>query len=243
MRVLIADDERRARRRLAGMLGVWPDVEVVGEASDGLAALDAIRTLAPDAVFLDIQMPGLNGFEMLSALPREKCPAVVFVTAYDEYALRAFEVSAVDYLLKPVEPERLKQAMERLRRPPAVRPVERLVNALGTHESLRRVVGKRLHKLHVLPVDQIEAFQVEDELVFAFNSAGRFVVDKTLRALEAALDSTQFVRVHKRAIVNLSHLALLEPISKGGATARLTSGEIVKISRRYQPELRRRLGY
>jgi two-component system, LytTR family, response regulator len=242
MRVLIADDERGARQRLCHMLEAWPDMELVGEASDPLEALHAISTLTPDAIFLNIQMPGLDGFELISALPRHRCPAVVFVTAQDEQAVRAFETSAADYLLKPVDPRRLARAVDKLRRHPAEAALDRIAAALSGPERLHRVVGKRLHKLHVLPVESIEAFLTEDDLVFALTADGRFLVEKTLDDLEAELDPARFVRVHRQAIVNLAHLKLLEPITRGGATARLTCGESVEISRRHAPALKQRMG-
>lgn len=243
MRVLIVDDERRARERLARLLAPLPEIEVAGEAADGLAALEAIGALRPDAVFLDIQMPGLDGFEVLRAIPEPRRPLVVFVTAYDQYALQAFEVSAVDYLLKPVEEERLMRAVARLREQASRDGVARLLTALGKARPLERVVGKRLHRLRVLPVETVEAFVADGELVFAVTADGRFLVERTLRDLEAGLDPDRFARVHKQAIVNLAKLAELEPIVKGGATARLAGGEVIEISRRYAQGLRQKLGW
>ncbi len=243
MRVLIVDDERRARERLAYLLANVAGVEVIGEAADGVAALESIEALRPDAVFLDIQMPGLSGFEVLSELPAGRMPLVVFVTAYDQYALQAFDVSAVDYLMKPVEEDRLARAVAKLRDRSARDGMERLLSEIRKGRSLERIVGKRLQKLHVLAVDSIEAFVSEGELVFAVNGDGRFLVERTLRDLEASLDADRFMRVHKQVLVNLGRISVLEPVLKGGATARLVCGELVEISRRYAPAVREKLGW
>ena len=241
MRVLLIDDERRARERLARLLSAFPEIEIAGEAGDGIAAIELIAVLQPDVVFLDVQMPGLNGFEVLAELPAANRPLIVFVTAWDRYALQAFDVSAVDYLVKPVEEDKLARAIARLRERAPGDPLAKLTAAVA--RPLRRIVGKRLQKLHVLPLETIEAFIAEGELVFALTADGRFLVERTLRDLEAALDADRFARVHKQTIVNLEKLAVLEPIPKGGATARMQSGAIVEISRRYATPLRTRLGW
>jgi len=241
MRVLLIDDERRARERLARLLSAFPEIEIAGEAGDGIAAIELIAVLQPDVVFLDVQMPGLNGFEVLAELPAANRPLIVFVTAWDRYALQAFDVSAVDYLVKPVEEDKLARAIARLRERAPGDPLAKLTAAVA--RPLQRIVGKRLQKLHVLPLETIEAFIAEGELVFALTADGRFLVERTLRDLEAALDADRFARVHKQTIVNLEKLAVLEPIPKGGATARMQSGAIVEISRRYATPLRTRLGW
>jgi len=241
MRVLLIDDERRARERLARLLSAIPEIEIAGEAGDGIAAIELIAALQPDVVFLDVQMPGLNGFEVLAELPAANRPLIVFVTAWDRYALQAFDVSAVDYLVKPVEEDKLARAIARLRERAPGDPLAKLTAAVA--RPLQRIVGKRLQKLHVLPLETIEAFIAEGELVFALTADGRFLVERTLRDLEAALDADRFARVHKQTIVNLEKLAVLEPIPKGGATARMQSGAIVEISRRYATPLRTRLGW
>jgi two-component system LytT family response regulator len=243
MRVLVIDDERRARERLSRLLAAFPDVEVAGEAEDGISALEAIGSLRPDAVFLDVQMPGLDGFEVLAELGEDQRPLIIFVTAYDQYALQAFEVNAVDYLMKPVEEDRLARAIGRLRERASRDGIVRLIAALQKPQPLQRIVARKLQKLHVLPVNTVEAFVSDGDLVFALTLDGRFLVDKTLRELEGALDQEQFARVHKGAIINLQRLVVLEPILKGGATARLQSGHIIEISRRYSQPLRQRLGW
>lgn len=238
MKILIVDDERRARERLIRMLAAFEDLQVVGEASHGLEAVELASSLRPDAVFLDIQMPGgMDGFEVLENLPEPK-PAVIFATAYDQYAIQAFEANAVDYLLKPIEPERLARAVARLRDKQT--SVGKL---LRSRPPLQRLAGKRLQRLHVLGVESIEAFVADEELVFAVNAEGRFLLNSTLRDLEARLNPEQFVRIHKSAIVNLAKVTEIDPDSRSSGSVRLESGQALELSRRYATKLRELLGW
>jgi two-component system LytT family response regulator len=241
MKVLVVDDERRARERLRRMLNAIPDVETVGQAANGVSALDAIASTRPDAVFLDVQMPGLTGFEVLSELPAATRPLVVFVTAHDQYAMQAFDVSAVDYLLKPVTPGRVARALQRLRDRDAHGRLTRLAAHIEQTRPLERIVGRLGPQLHVIQTDGIEAFIADGEAVYAVTAQARFVVDRTLERLEHVLDPTRFVRVHRKAIVNLDKITMLEPIRRGGATARLHCGYTVEISRRSVLALRHNL--
>jgi two-component system LytT family response regulator len=188
-------------------------------------------------------MPGLTGFDVVSALPMTGRPLVVFVTAYDQYAFHAFDVSAVDYVLKPVTADRLDRALARLRDRDAQQRLSRLVTHVQETRGLQRIVGKQRHEFHVLPIESVEAFVVEQEIVFAITVSGRYLVDKTLRELEAVLNNDQFARVHRCVIVNLATLTVLQPIVRGGATARLRSGHTIEISRRYAQPLRHKLGW
>ena len=242
MRVLVVDDERRARERLLRLLKEMHGVELAGEAADGEAALDAILRIKPDAVFLDVQMPGLTGFDVLATLPAIGRPLVVFVTAHDQYAFQAFDVSAVDYLVKPVTHERVARALERLQDRDAQARLTRLVGHLEQTRPIERIVGKHQQQLHVLPIETVEVFVVCRDVVCAFTPAGRFSVEKSLRELEAVLDPVRFARVHKQAIVNLDKLSVLEPIVRGGAVGRLHSGRTLHVSRRYAAALRHKLG-
>lgn len=238
MKILVVDDERRARERLIRLLAAFEDLQVVGEASHGLEAVELASTLRPDAIFLDIQMPGgMDGFEVLENLADPK-PAVIFATAYDQYAIQAFEANAVDYLLKPIEPERLTRAVARLKEKQT--SVERL---LRSRPPLQRLAGKRLQRLHVLAVESIEAFVSDEELVFAVNAEGRFLLNSTLRDLEARLDPSQFVRIHKSAIVNLAKVTEIDPDSRSSGSVRLESGQSLELSRRYAAKLREMLGW
>jgi len=242
VRLLVVDDEAAARARLRRLLGAIPGVQIAAEAADGLSALQLITTHRPDAVFLDVQMPGLSGFEVVTALPTDIRPAVVFVTAFDTYALRAFEVSAVDYLMKPVTATRVKEAVARLLQRGRGDTVPHLGNELDLRSPLQRVVGKHLQQWHVLPIQTVEAFVAEQELVFALTKQGRFLVNRTLRGLEDRLDPATFVRVHKQAIVQVTGLVVSQDAT-GRTVAVLPSGFPVPISRRHLAMLRQRLDW
>jgi two-component system LytT family response regulator len=251
MKALLVDDERLARVGLRRLLEAYADITVVGEAANADEAVSQIRRLHPDVVFLDVEMPGHSGLEMLENL--EELPAVIFTTAYEEYALRAFDVSAVDYLLKPVEAERLGKALAKARQLLEARAnaqvglanIERLKSALTQlpRPYLQRLVGRRGNKLHLLPIDDVQACVSEDELVFALAPAGRFLINHTLKDLEERIDPEKFARVHKQTIVNLGAISEIDPLLKGGATARLHCGITIEISRRYAVGLRQKLGW
>jgi two-component system LytT family response regulator len=241
VRLVVVDDEAAARARLTRLLTAIPGVQIAAEAADGLSALRLITTHRPDAVFLDVQMPGLSGFEVVTALPTNVRPSIVFVTAFDTYALRAFEVSAVDYLVKPVTAERVKDTVARLLGREGGDTVARL-GMLDQRTPLQRIVGKHLQQWHVLPIETVEAFVAEHELVFALTIHGRFLVNRTLRELEDRLDPDRFVRVHKQAIVQVTGLVVSQD-PEGRATAVLPSGLPVAISRRHLATLRQRLDW
>jgi two-component system LytT family response regulator len=251
VKILVVDDERRARMRLVRLLADLEDIEAVGEAKNGMEALTLIRERRPDVVLLDIQMPGLDGFEVIAGLAPSERPLIVFVTAYDRYALRAFEVSAADYLLKPVAPERLAQALAKARqllasgRAAAVADAEvrRVLAALTPPPHLRRVVGRKDGTCHVLPIESVEAFLAEDEQVFAVTRQGRFLVERPLKELETRLDPEQFFRAHRNCLVNLARIAAVDATARGGGGARLYSGELIEIGRRQVTELREKLGW
>jgi two-component system LytT family response regulator len=254
MKVLIVDDEPRARNRLARLLRSVKGIDLCGLASDGEEALETIEREKPDLVLLDVQMPGLDGFEVVNELRGNSLPLIVFVTAYDQYALKAFEVSAVDYLLKPVSEERLRQAVTKAEKilqsssaalTGFAEQYARIAEALGAvHPGyLQRVVGRRAHRICVLPVSDIQAFLAEDDLVFAILAQGRVLVNRTLKELECQLDPDQFVRAHRQAIVSIAHVAEIELLAGGGAMARLRSGLGVSISRRHAASLKVKLGW
>ena len=242
MRALIVDDEPAARARLTRLLRSLPGVDIVGEATNGTTALSLITALQPDAVFLDVQMPGLSGFDVVEALNTEERPHIVFVTAFDQYAMQAFDVNAVHYLLKPVTADRVTDAVARLRARTPQTQIARVTKALETSMPLERVVGKRRQEWHVLPVESVEAFIAEQELVFAVTAQGRFLVNRTLRDLERRLESTRFIRVHKQALVNTQGLVISRDTADG-TVARTPSGLAVTISRRFLSPIRRVLGW
>ena len=242
MRLLIVDDEQPARARLTRLLQALPGIDIVGEATNGVTALGMITATHPDAVFLDVQMPGLSGFDVVAALPLEGRPQIAFVTAFDTHALQAFDVNAVDYLLKPVTADRLADAVARLQARTSEVDISRLTRTLERSAPLGRIVGKRRQEWHVLPIDTVEAFVAEQELVFAVTAQGRFLVNRTLRDLEGHLDPTRFLRVHKQALVNV-HGLVIGRDEADGAIARTPSGVAVTISRRFLGPVRRTLGW
>jgi two-component system, LytTR family, response regulator len=254
MRILIADDEAKARRRLKAMLADHSEIEVCGEVGDGISALEAIEQLHPDVVLLDIKMPGLDGFEVIRELSGSKTPLIIFVTGYDEYAIKAFEVSAVDFLLKPIMEDRLNQALEKANRTmlreralpsmEAIQQIHRLTEALaaGPISYIQRVVGRRKSKSHILPVSDIQAFLCTDEQVYAITAnQERSALNHTLKDLEARLNPNLFVRIHKQTIVNIDHVAEIDQTPSADGFAKLKCGLTVDLSRRYVALLREKL--
>jgi two-component system LytT family response regulator len=246
VRALLVDDEPLARALLRELLAAHPDVEIAGEAANGFDAVKAIGELAPDLVFLDIQMPKLSGFEVLELLG-EPAPAVVFVTAYDEHALRAFEVHAVDYLLKPVDPERLAAAIarvgERLRGRGAAPSAGALAAAARPPgRPLERLLFREEGRVHVLAAGKLDFVEAQDDYL-SFAAAGRrFRRQQTLGELEAQLDPQRFVRVHRSYIVNVERLARLELYAKDSWIAILGDGSKIPVSRSGHARLREILG-
>ena len=247
MRALIVDDEAPARDKLRRWLGELPDFEVVGEAADGLAAAAAIGNLAPDVVFLDIQMPGLSGLEVAAQLELESAPLLVFVTAYDEHAVKAFELNATDYLLKPFDKDRLRKTLERLRsraRPAratdaAAQSAVRVARAqTGSSDRLLVPSGESLQLIDATAIHWLEA---DDNYVHVHVAQSRFILRRTLADLLAQLGETRFARIHKSAAVNLSEVASLSPLFKGDHEIKLRSGAVLRLSRRYKDALFARL--
>ncbi len=255
LRCLVVDDEPLARQRLALLLAEAGGAEVVGEAADGRGALEQIAALAPDVVFLDVEMPGLGGFDVVDLLDPDARPAVVFVTAYDAYAVRAFDVHAVDYLTKPVRAARLRQALDRLRqasaREEAAARLGALVDAPATPpggERLDRLTLSVGRRLVVVPAGEVARFEAEDKVTVAhpFPGAGLAgkpgTVDFTLDALGARLDGRQFVRVHRSVLVNVRAVRELVPWFSGTYRVRLVDGAEVPLARRRVAEVRALLG-
>ena len=242
-RALIVDDEREARHRLARLLAAHSDeIGVAGEANDGPSAVGMIEKARPDIVFLDIEMPGLDGFGVLDSLPQEQWPVVIFVTAYGHYATRAFDVHALDYLLKPVTAKRLADCVARLRemRPAAQRA--RLEEARRDNRPLERLLARSATKLLVVNVDDVIAFQSDDKLVFARTPQGRFVLNITMKELEERLNAQTFCRVHKQAIVQISHAREVHSLAGGHYLLKLSDGSDVQIGRNYAKDFRARFG-
>jgi two-component system LytT family response regulator len=243
-RVLVVDDEAPARRRLRAQLAQERDVLVVGEAGSGDEAVEAIRAQRPDIVFLDVQMPGMNGFEVIEAVGVEAMPAVVFVTAYDEFALAAFEVAAVDYLLKPYTAERLRKALARALDGKALReagrePLARLLGeglGRGPH-SLQRLLVREGERMFFVPAAEIVRLSAEGNYVRIHTRTGSHELRETLAHLESRLDGRRFVRVHRSEIVNLDFVGEIQKHFHGDLIAVLKNGDAVRVSRRYAARL------
>ncbi len=239
MRVLIVDDEHLARAVLREYLGAQAGVEIVGECANGFEAVKAIGELQPDLVFLDIQMPRLDGFEVVELAGAHA--HYVFVTAYDQFALRAFEVHALDYLLKPFSRARLEQALAharaRLQQPaPQKAQADRALDALAAeararHAPLERILIRDGARVQVVPVAQVDYIEAEDDYVAVCAGGRRWLKSQRLAELEGQLDPSAFLRVHRSYIVNLAAIARIEPAGKDGHCALLASGARVPISR------------
>jgi two-component system LytT family response regulator len=247
VRILIVDDEAPARERLKRLLAGIEGVELVGEAEDGPQAVELIEQEQPDLVLLDVQMPGLDGFGVIEAL--EEPPPIVFVTAYDEYAIRAFEVNALDYLLKPFSRERLEQAIHRAQEARAdeqdfaSRLAPLLESLSGQGYYLPRLAVRDGDRIRVLNVDQVDWIGVENEKTFVHVGSEAYPIRRTLADLEARLDPARFFRAHRSAIVNLDRVQEIVPWFKGSHKLRLTTGAEVELSRAQARALRKVLGW
>jgi two-component system, LytTR family, response regulator len=246
LRVLIADDEPLVRERLRTLLAARNDCSLIAECADGGSAVRTIMERRPDIVLLDVQMPELDGFEVVDALPDDVRPAVIFVTAYDEYAVRAFEVNAVDYLLKPVEPARFRAAIDRV----AQRPVESAADPsqpdLGTLLAEIRALrgyGERLvvrdgHRVTFVGADDIDWIEAAGNYVRLHAGGRTHLMRETMKTVEARLNPERFVRVHRSAIVNVDRIAEMEPHFHGEYVLRLRDGTRLTTSRSYGDRVR-----
>ncbi|HEX9953376.1 MAG TPA: LytTR family DNA-binding domain-containing protein [Rubricoccaceae bacterium] len=232
VRTLVVDDEPLARAGLRAMLTAFDWVDVVGEAADGEAAVEAIRRLQPELVFLDVQMPGLLGTDVLRRI--EQQPFVVFTTAYSQHAVSAFELGAVDYLLKPFGPARLAAALERVRsaigEPSGVSALERLAGAM-TAGPISRLFVRVGGSLVPLLVERVSWFEVDGDYVTAHVEHTRHLIHLSLGRLESRLDPKRFVRVHRAHIVNLDHVRAFRSDARGNLEAELADGTRVPVSR------------
>jgi two-component system LytT family response regulator len=240
IRAVIVDDEELARALLRELLAAHPDIEVIAECANGFEAVKAVNEQKPDLLLLDIQMPKLDGFDVLELIGGDV--AVIFVTAYDSFAIRAFEVHAVDYLLKPFGAERLADALDRARARVAVQerpPIRELVTAAARREPpLTRVLIRDRSDVHVIPVEKIDYIEAQDDYA-AFKVAGRTLLkEQTLGELETLLDPRRFVRIHRRYLLNVSRLSKIESSPTDSRSAVLTTGDELPISRSGYARLR-----
>jgi two-component system LytT family response regulator len=250
IKVLVADDEPLARERLSGLLSQEPDIEVVGQARDGEEAVTAIHDDSPDLVFLDVQMPQMSGFDVIEAVGSDKMPLVVFVTAYDQHALKAFQVRALDYLLKPFDRERFKDALGRARK-----QLERDENGdlgrrlLALVKDLRRdqpksdrLVVKSGGRLFFLRTDEIDWVEAAGNYVRLHVGPGSHLLRETMNAIEGRLDPEKFFRIHRSRIVNMERIQELQPWLNGEYAVLLRTGTRLTLSRGYREKLQDRLG-
>jgi two-component system LytT family response regulator len=244
MRAFIVDDEAPARAKLHLWLGKQPDIEIAGEFADGLNAAQGIAARSPDVVFLDVQMPGLSGLELAAQLEPDGAPLLVFVTAYDAHALAAFDLNAVDYLLKPYDEERFDRALDRVRErllsPAHPASAIRAARAqLGISERLLVPAGDGLRLIDSASVHSLEA---DDNYVHVHTADQRYLLRRTLRDLLQQLGEQRFIRIHKSVAVNIAEIDALAPLFKGDYELRLRSGKRLRLSRRYTAALFARTG-
>ena len=232
IKAIIIDDERLARNELKKLLAEFPEIEVVAEAANAAEGKERIESLDPDIVFLDIQMPGKTGFDMLAEI--DKAPTVIFTTAYDEYALKAFEVNALDYLLKPIEPGRLADAINKLhggeeKDDTGDEPVNFNKSVLGEHDQVFVKDGERCW---FVKLTDIRLFESVGNYAKVFFGANKPLILKSLNALEERLDEKIFFRANRKHIINLRLIEKVEPYFNGGLLIELKGGEKIEISRR-----------
>ncbi|HUG40094.1 MAG TPA: LytTR family DNA-binding domain-containing protein [Longimicrobiales bacterium] len=245
IRALIVDDEPFAREGIRLHLERHPDVEVVGEAGDGERAAEAIRMLDPDVVFLDIEMPEMDGFEVIEAVGVEAMPPVIFITAYDEFALRAFETHALDYVLKPVEPDRFARALDRARthlRGSAGHALDRRLAGLMQEvrqrkKHLERVVVQKGERLHILLVEDVDWLEAAGNYVKLHVGGDTFLVRATLTSFEERLDPEAFLRVHRSIIVQKARIRELEPLLQGDYVLILADGTRLTTGRSFRSRI------
>jgi two-component system LytT family response regulator len=242
LRALIVDDEPLARRRLRTLLKAEADLEFVGECEDGVSAIAETRRLAPDVLFLDVQMPGLDGFDVIEALGPSARAAVIFVTAYDQHALRAFEVHAVDYLLKPFDRARLRQAVARVRalRVDAAELGRRLLALVGdvtANRPLDRVVVKSRGRVYFVRADEIDWIEAAGHYVVLHIAREEHVIRESIKTLAERLDADRFVRIHRSIIVNIDRVKALAPTFHGEYELELRDGTRLASARGYSDRL------
>ncbi|CAA9252821.1 MAG: Two-component transcriptional response regulator, LuxR family [uncultured Adhaeribacter sp.] len=240
---LIIDDEPLARSLVVEYLQAYSEIHVVQQCSDGFEGVKAVQQHHPDLIFLDIQMPKINGFEMLELL--EDAPAVIFTTAFDQYALKAFEAHAVDYLLKPFSQERFDKAVQKWLHQRHSAPTERksktealLETAAQTPERQDRIVVKLGHKIHIIPTPDILFLTADDDYVNVHTAQGTFLKNRTLQFFEQTLDPQHFVRVHRSYMVQVAQITRLDPYQKDNYVAKLRNGTEIPVSRTGYAKLR-----
>lgn len=241
IRTILIDDEPLARRMIKEYLETYPDIHIIQECNDGFEGVKAITQHNPDLIFLDIQMPKINGFEMLELI--DNPPSVIFTTAFDEYAIKAFESHAIDYLLKPFSKERFDKAMQKwiqTRKQGAVSTVSE--GEVRQPEERLRVVVKENSNIRIIPIHEIQYIEAYDDYVKIFTSKEMFLKKKTMAHFERVLDDKDFLRVHRSYIVQLAHITRIEPLEKDVHIAMLKSGVRIPLSKTGYAKLKAALG-
>ena len=246
LRTIIIEDETPAREILKFYLKEHDEVEIIAECSDGFAGLKSISELKPDLVFLDIQMPKLTGFEMLEVL--EEKPAIIFTTAYDQYAIKAFELNAADYLLKPFPKERLDEAIKKasvkiLTGKAEGRPEELLTKKPVQPGPLSRIVVRKGHSINIIPVEQVKYVEAQDDYVMIYFTTGKALKQQTMKFYEDYLPKADFVRIHRSYIVRIEEIKRIEPYGKDNHVAILLSGDKLPVSRAGYKHLKEELNF
>lgn len=241
IRTIIIDDEPLAIELVKEYLVDYAGFELVATCQNGFEGLKAIQEYQPHLIFLDVQMPKITGFEMLELL--EDPPAVIFTTAYDEYALRAFEVHALDYLLKPFSKERFDKALSKYQKRDSFQVQSQKAEGLRELEGLaRRVVLKVKNEIKIIPFEDIRYLEANDDYVNVYTDEGKFLKNKTLGSFEQILDPEKFIRIHRSYMVRINSITKIEPYEKGSYILKLTTGEILPISKSRFPKLKHALG-
>jgi two-component system LytT family response regulator len=245
IRVLIIDDEPLARMVVKEYLQAFDQFEVIQECNDGFEGLKAIQQHQPDLIFLDVQMPKINGFEMLELV--EQAPAVIFTTAFDEYAIKAFETHAVDYLLKPFSKDRFNKAIEKylgnVPTPIKAKQTEELLETAALSPAQHeRIVVKTGTKVKIIPVQDVEYLAADDDYVSVYTAEGSFLKNKTMNFFEQTLDPRQFVRVHRSYMIAISQITRIDPYEKDAHLAILKSGAKIPVSKTGYGKLKQVLG-
>lgn len=233
IRTLIVDDEPLARSNVRVLLRLDPEIEIVGECGSGADALGEIRTVTPDLVFLDVQMPECDGFEVLERLGAQLPPAIIFVTAYDQYALRAFEAGALDYLLKPFDNPRFERALSRAK--------QRIVSGKDSPQKLQRLAIKSVGQVAFVKISDIDWIEAADYYACLHVGPRTHLLRRSISELEQELDPTIFCRIHRSTIVNLTRVRSLELGAAGEYEVVLENGSSLRLSRRYRKRLQSRL--
>ncbi len=239
IKTVIIDDEPLAAGIVKEYLGAFSEFEVLGMFHDGFQGLKAIQELTPDLIFLDVQMPKITGFEMLELV--ENPPSVIFTTAFDEYAVKAFDAKAIDYLLKPFSAERFNQAIDRYLKELKSSVVE-VTEFESLAEKTNRIVVRVKNEIKVISTPEIEFFEAQDDYVAIHVSGNKYLKKITMKSLENSLDQSKFVRCHRSYLVNMDHITKIEPYEKDGHLIRLKSGAQIPVSKTGYSRLRQVLG-